>query len=194
MFISPRVAYENGWISNVLNPNQQIGSDGIDLTVSKVHQVATSLRSVITESKSTTVHRDLAPIQARPVCESPVSQYLTEQLHIDPQLKMYFLSDGVYDIEFNEFIELPAGVAAILCLRSTFVRAGHKMFSGLYDQGFKNYAGAVFHCNGVCSIEERVRMAQIVFIHSVGSGQMYAGGYNYQAGDNHWFDTLARQQ
>lgn len=192
MFISPRVAYEEGWITNLSNPDRQIGSDGIDLTISKVYQVSTSLRSVITECKSTTVHRDLTPVVPQPICETTVSQYLINQLHLDPQLKMYFLTDGVYDVEFNEYVKLPQGVAAILCLRSTFVRAGHKMFSGLYDQGFENHAGAVFHCTGPCSVEENARMAQIVFVRSEGSGELYAGGYNYKVGDKHWFDAALR--
>lgn len=192
MFISPRVAYNEGWISDLQDPDRQIGSDGIDLTISKIQRIVTTMTSVITECKSTTVHRDLIPVNPMSVYNSPISRYLVDQLNLDPQTEMYFLTQGAYDIEFNEFVKVPEGVAAILWLRSTFVRAGHSMFNGLYDQGFENYAGAVFHSNGPSSIQAGARMAQIVFVRSEGSGQLYAGGYNFRAGDRHWTDAAAR--
>lgn len=148
-----------------------------------VSRIGTGSLSILTKAKSNTVHRSLELVE-------PVT---TDGWEIIPDGVIgYDLSSGVYDLEFNEFIKLPQGVAALLFLRSTFVRAGHRMFSGLYDQGFENYAGAVVHVEGNTFVEQHMRTAQIVFIESTGSGQLYAGGYNYKEGDANWQDAAAR--
>ena len=183
MFLSPKYAYDQGWITNLTNPEVQIGSDGIDLTLKMVSSIGVGSYSVLTSAKSNTIHRPLELIE-------PVT---TDGWEIIPDgLVGYDLRPGVYDLEFNEFIKLPQGVAALLFLRSTFVRAGHRMFSGLYDQGFENFAGAVVHVEGNTFVESNMRTAQIVFIESAGSGQLYAGGYNRKEGDTSWQDAATR--
>lgn len=183
MFISPQHAYDEGWITGLPDPETQIGSDGIDLTLKLVSAIGTGGYSILTSAKSNTVHRSLELVE-------PVT---VDGWEIIPDgIIGYDLSAGVYDLEFNEFIKLPQGVAALLFLRSSFVRAGHRMFSGLYDQGFENYAGAVVHVEGKTFVEAGMRTAQIVFIESAGSGQLYAGGYNHKEGDANWQDAAAR--
>lgn len=185
MFISPKEAYENGWITNLIDPEKQIGSDGIDLTIRTISQVNTEEPSILTSNKIYTHHRNLEYVEATVV--GPNNYGLPEGLI------GFELIKGTYDIEFNEYIKLPQGVAALLLLRSTFVRAGHSMFSGLYDQGFENFAGAVIHVEGPTFIESDMRTAQIVFVRSTGSGQLYAGGYNFKEGDVNWQDAAQRQ-
>lgn len=185
MIYSPQYAVDQGWISGLLNPEKQISSDGIDLTLKRVSRVQLLDPSLLTESKQFTVHRQLVPVETQRV----------DGWEILPDGMIgYDLTAGVYDIEFNEFVRLPQGVAALLLLRSSFVRAGHQMFSGLYDQGFSNYAGAVLHVAGATFIEADMRVAQIIFMPSAGSGQMYAGGYNFVEGDATWQDAAARAQ
>lgn len=185
MFISPKEAYENGWITNLIDPEKQIGSDGIDLTVKTINWVNTEEPSILTSNKIYTHHRSLEYIEPISIGENGYG--------LPEDMVGFELVKGVYDIEFNEFIKLPQGVAALLLLRSTFVRAGHSMFSGLYDQGFENFAGAVVHVEGPTFVERDMRTAQIVFIQSAGSGQLYAGGYNYKEGDANWQDAAQRQ-
>ncbi len=184
MFISPKVAYENGWITGLINPEKQIGSDGIDLTLKRVSRIDTGATSTITEDKKFTAHRPIVVMQPE----------VADGWDIVPDgMVGYVLPGGVYDIEFNEYVKLPQGVAARLMLRSSLVRAGHSMQSGLYDQGFENFAGAVLHVKGTeLFIEQNVRTAQIVFIQSEGSGQLYAGGYNFKEGDATWQDAAER--
>lgn len=183
MFISPQYAVDQGWITGLTNPQKQIGSDGIDLTLKTVSSIATDLMSVLTESKAHTSHRPITPKEV----------ITASGWHVIPDgMTGYMLSHGAYDVEFNEFVTIPEGVAAMLMLRSSFVRAGHRMFSGLYDQGFSNYAGAVLHIAGRTFIESNMRTAQIVFVRSEGSGKLYAGGYNHQVGDDNWQDAAER--
>lgn len=178
MIISPKHAFEQGWVTGLLDPDKQIGSDGIDLTIKRLSRVETSVPSILTESKQSTVHRPIVAVE-------PIS--------IEDR-QVFVVPEGVYDVEFNEFVTVPEGVAAFLLLRSSFVRAGHRMFSGLYDQGFRNFAGSVLHTAGDSHIEVNMRLAQIIFVTSEGSGQLYAGGYNYKAGDANWQDAALRAQ
>lgn len=183
MYISPQVAFNEGWIRNIPNPEIQIGSDGIDLTLKNMSWINVGEFSILTTAKSNTVHRSLELVE-------PVT---TDGWEIIPDgIQGYDLAPGSYDIGFNEFVTLPQGVAAVLLLRSSFSRAGHSMFSGLYDQGYEGYTGAVIHIEGPTFIEANMRVAQIVFIESAGSGQLYAGGYNHKEGDASWQDAAAR--
>lgn len=183
MFISPQRAFDEGWITGLINPEKQIGSDGIDLTLKRVSQLDLTSPSILTESKAYTQHRPLKDVVAS----------CSDGWEIVPDgMTLYELTSGIYDIEFNEFVSIPEGVAALLLLRSSFVRAGHRMFSGLYDQGFKNYAGSVLHIQGNTIVEQNMRVAQIVFLPSEGSGKLYAGGYNFKEGDANWQDAAAR--
>lgn len=183
MFISPKEAVAQGWVTGLLNPDKQIGSDGIDLTIKRASAINIHSPSVLSEDKQFTVHRmidDIEPETADGWGDVPDG------------MVGFVLTEGAYDIEFNEFVKIPKGVAAMLLLRSSFVRAGHHMFSGLYDQGFENYAGSVLHICGEAFVEKNMRVAQIVFLPSEGSGKLYEGGYNFVAGDTNWQDAATR--
>lgn len=183
MFISPLHAVEQGWITGLINPEKQIGSDGIDLTIKRASCINLFSPSVLSEEKKFTIHRHIDDIEP---------ETADGWGDVPDGMVGFVLTEGAYDIEFNEFVKIPEGVAALLLLRSSFVRAGHKMFSGLYDQGFSNYAGAVLHIAGEAFVEQHMRVAQIVFVPSQGSGKLYAGGYNFAAGDTTWQDAAAR--
>lgn len=183
MFISPLHAVEQGWITGLVNPDKQIGSDGIDLTIKRASAINLFSPSVLSEEKKFTIHRQIDDIEP---------ETADGWGDVPDGMVGFVLTEGAYDIEFNEFVKIPEGVAAMLLLRSSFVRAGHRMFSGLYDQGFSNFAGSVLHIAGEAFVEQHMRVAQIVFLPSQGSGKLYAGGYNFAAGDATWQDAAAR--
>lgn len=183
MFISPQYAVDQGWVTGLINPQKQIGSDGIDLTLKRVSAINVFSPSVLSEDKQFTIHRQLDDIEP---------ETADGWGDVPDGMAGFVLTQGAYDIEFNEFVKVPAGVSALLLLRSSFVRAGHRMFSGLYDQGFENYAGAVLHIAGEAFVERNMRTAQIVFLPSEGSGKLYAGGYNFREGDATWQDAAQR--
>ena len=98
------------------------------------------------------------------------------------------LDVGSYDFMSNFYVDLPEGVAAIVATRSTFIRNGLFVTTGLWDSGFKGPAGGVLH-NPVAHarIAEHVRIAQLIFVQTDRNG-MYAGGYN-TAANQHWTET-----
>lgn len=87
------------------------------------------------------------------------------------------LQPGAYDVEFNEYVNVPTNMVAIIITRSTFNRRGSFITTGLYDNGFKNYIGAVLHVTVPISIAKDERIAQIVFMNCNHEAQ-YQGQYN----------------
>lgn len=103
--------------------------------------------------------------------------------HTEPTFR---IPVGVTDIMSDFHINVPAGVAAFLIVRSTLNRNGLYITSGLYDQGFDNYIGYALHNRGEDAyIAPHTRVAQLVLVKSEDSGIMYKGSYNDSKG-THW--------
>lgn len=167
--ISPKYAYDNGFVTNLINPEKQVGSDGIDLTVASVHEIDTTGTSVLTDVSSTCVKRARAEV---PVVDG-----------------FYALTEGAYDIHFSETFNLPKGVCALILLRSSLVRDGHQKSSGLYDSGFNAIGGMTLHVPyGRLLLEPKARVAQVVFLRS-DTYKLYTGQYNGVLSGN-WFDRF----
>jgi deoxycytidine triphosphate deaminase len=171
MIISPKKVYDKRYITNLLDPDKQIGSDGIDLTVKSIDRVDLNGECIITEDKKLNKHRNREGVGAS---------------LIDGK-QMYVLTEGTYDITFNEGCNLPKGVAGLIQLRSSFVRNGCTGTAGFYDAGFvASNAGFFLHVRGggKVKIEPNVRIAQIVLFKS-NSYKLYSGQYNNFV--EHWF-------
>jgi deoxycytidine triphosphate deaminase len=180
MIISPQRAFNEGLITNVLNPDKQVGSDGIDLTLLTVNRVdEDKLRpAVLTEDKKLTMHRQhtaVTPIDL-------VGMY---------GIKWgYILEPGIYDFAFTEGCNLTGGVAGLLLLRSSFVRNGCIGQCGLQDNGFRTTnLGMMVHINCTTVIEHGMRIAQAVLWESA-SAKEYNGTYQGQVGTD-WQQTTA---
>jgi deoxycytidine triphosphate deaminase len=168
MIISPKKAYDDGVITKLLNPSKQIGSDGIDLTVKAIARVDLNTPSTISETKTLNQHRNRTGVGT------------TE---VDGK-NFYVLTEGVYDVMFNEGCNLPKGVVGQIALRSSFVRNGCIGTAGVYDAGFQtDHAGFFLHVTGggKLFVEENVRIAQIVLYKS-DTYKLYDGQYNKQSG------------
>lgn len=174
MIISPKFAFEQQLVTNIANPEKQVGSDGIDLTLHSINRVDDSeLRpAVLTENKKYTIHRSHTEL-------TPIA--LTEDYKISSG---YVLSPGVYDFTFNEGCNLKNGVAGLLLLRSTFVRNGNIGQCGLHDNGFETeHLGMMVHVTRQTIVEQGMRVAQIVLWESA-SAKEYDGTYNNQLGSS----------
>lgn len=89
------------------------------------------------------------------------------------------------DIMSDFYVTVPSGVAAYVITRSTFVRNGLFIQSGLYDSGFSGNVGCVlFNRSGRAVIGKGTRIGQLVFVES-DSAKLYAGQYNTSQGE-HW--------
>lgn len=166
MLANPRKMLEAGYIRNLADIERQIQPNATDFTVDSIQELDTTTNYIIGES----------------------SKVMRAQSKILPKDGFFHLHpNSAFDISSNVYVKVPEGKAAILILRSTFVRNGFVLASGLYDSGFEGNIGAVLHTpNAFGQIEVGVRIGQIMFIDSESAG-IYAGGYNTKDGQ-HWKD------
>jgi deoxycytidine triphosphate deaminase len=173
MIISPITAIEQGWVTypdcNSVEDWKQrkfLSPNAIDFTVDQIQRVLPGKFSISEDHKK---------------MRSQTGNLLAYAGGTD-----WFLEQGVYDISSDMYVKLPDKVAAMIVTRSTFVRNGCFIQSGLYDQGFNGHIGAVlFNPFGNTQITPHTRIGQIIFVSSEDGGTMYAGGYNTAQG-SHW--------
>jgi deoxycytidine triphosphate deaminase len=178
MFISPKTAIEQGWLTwndKIVDINKHIQPNALDFDCASISLLDDRSPAFLSESGKK---------MRTQVKQSPVT---------DPEFgEVWHLRNGwCYDFSSNFHVKLPAGVAAMLIIRSTLNRNGVFLTSGLYDSGFDgNIAGLLRISGGDFYLAPNTRIGQIKFIRSEDSGIMYAGGYNHQAG-THWTDATA---
>lgn len=175
MYINPKTAIDNGWITHsdlqtsedwkkYLQPN------AIDFTLDVLFSINENNTFVISEEGKTM--RGGSKLDTIIDRSSGVSAW-----NIQP--------NSVYDGMSKITVKLPEGVACELIIRSTFNRNGIFLTSGLYDSGYEGPIGfAVHNRSGPAKIAVGTRIGQIKFVASDSAGT-YAGGYNHEAG-SHW--------
>ena len=174
MIISPYKAFSKQYVYNLIDPEKQIGSDGIDLTLGSIAKLDLTDTAVFSETKSKNKHRNREGMA--PTVENDGSQF-------------YVLSEGVYDITFNESFDIPKNVAAQIMIRSSLARNACIGTAGLYDSGFKAQGGMSIHVRGggKIKLEQNVRIAQVIF-HKSDTYKLYNGQYNNQT-HSHWLTS-----
>jgi deoxycytidine triphosphate deaminase len=76
---------------------------------------------------------------------------------------LFRLHPGQYQFESKVAVEIPDGVLGWMVARSTLMRNGIFISSGIYDSGFKcPTIGGVLYVNCVADIEEGARIAQFI--------------------------------
>lgn len=175
MFINPKVAIAEGWITGIENQDVQVQPNAIDFTLDRLFYsnadtfvISKDPNNPFKELKQMRSMEEHYPIPDR---RYPDIHFF----HIQP--KHY------YDALSNVYVDIPQGVAAQLIIRSTFNRNGMFLTSGLYDSGYKGHVGFGLHNNsiGVSKIQQGTRIGQIIFIKSDNAG-VYSGGYNHEQG------------
>jgi dUTP pyrophosphatase len=181
MIISPQYAHEAGIITNIANPDKQVGSDGIDLTLFAINQVNSDADypAVLAEDKKKTMHRQHELLQ-------PVN--LTQMYGIE---RGYILEPGTYDIVLSEGCNLKDGVSGMLYLRSTLVRNGCFGTAGWHDNSYTTeHLGMVLHVKHRTVLEHGMRVAQIILWQG-DPVKGYNGTYQNQVGTD-WKQTAAK--
>lgn len=78
---------------------------------------------------------------------------------------LYVLGSGVYSLTFNEGGRVPEKHCGWIKTRSSLVRNGSLIDSGLYDTGFYvDFFGAMLFVNHPIIIEQDARVAQLLFL------------------------------
>lgn len=103
---------------------------------------------------------------------------LRETQEILPDEQGYFnLEVGSYEVIFINEVSIEGGECGWTVLRSTFVRTGCTLCSGIFDAGFKSKVGSVLHVNvGPLKIKKNTRVAQFVLFNAE-TLHLYSGSY-----------------
>lgn len=168
MIINPRIAIANGWIKNIKDESKQVQPNGIDFTLDTLKVLSQDTAKI---SESDKVMRSL-------------QDYPHHALSYD-RSHWFLEAQRVYDGTSDVYVEVPQGVATLLYTRSTFVRNGIFIVSGLYDSGYKGHIGfTIYTLGGAAHVEKGVRVGQIVFVKADSAGA-YAGQWNHQQGTHY---------
>ena len=84
---------------------------------------------------------------------------------------------GLYYVDFVEAISVPAKWCATLTTRSSLVRAGVDVVSGLWDTGFTGTLGCTLRVWSPVDLEWGAKLCQVMFWESAFSGHYYTGRY-----------------
>ncbi len=117
---------------------------GYDLTIKNIKQVPPL--GVIANGK--TEVRDYWPLTDTNNEDAANLSYSHRYYDHSRGCSMFYLVQGVYNVEFEQGCNLPNGVCGWIKHRSSLARIGAMVTSGLYDPGFKtDYMGAFLHVN-----------------------------------------------
>jgi deoxycytidine triphosphate deaminase len=169
MFINPKIAIENGWVSGIVSEEKQVQPNAIDFTLDRLFSINPTSFHISEGGKKMRGGDEIQPVLDR--------RENIDYWRLD--------SNSVYDGMSNIYVDIPDGVAAMLIIRSTFNRNGIFLTSGLYDSGFKGHIGFAIHNRSVQAfISPGTRIGQIIFVESENALQ-YAGGWNHAEGTHH---------
>lgn len=146
-----------------------IQQEGIDIRVAKISKIKKG---------------DVGCIPAEGKTYIP-SYETIEPLHLrkgEQKVYGWMLPVGVYDVEYIEGIDVPAGKACKPISRSSLVRCGCRVDSGLFDPGFHSeHMGSMLFVNSPIVLEVGARLAQVVCLESNEVDNLYDGQWQ---GDN----------
>lgn len=167
MFINPRVAIQEGWITGIANEEKQVQPNAIDFTLDKLFHINETPFVISEYGKQM---RGTAPYHA-----------ITDRASELPYWRLK--SNSVYDAMSDMYVTVPEGAAAMLIIRSTFNRNGIFLTSGLYDSGFQGHIGFCLHnrSGAEARVFQGTRVGQIIFVESK-TALMYSGGWNHEQG------------
>jgi deoxycytidine triphosphate deaminase len=87
----------------------------------------------------------------------------------------YALEPGTYSLTFEQGVKLPKSKTAFIRHRSSILRCGGIITSGVYDPGFEvDEMGAVLIATQPITIEKGARVAQIIIFDNF-DAELYAG-------------------
>lgn len=169
MLANPIEMINQGFVKNLKDHAKQVQPNAIDWTVDKICRFTNNtIPFVISESEK----------QMRSM----------QELEVGADGYWHLAPNSAYDISSDMFVTIPATHAALLLPRSTFVRNGCWLASGIFDSGYEGSVAGVLHTGDApVLVAPGTRIAQIMFIES-NSAKMYDGGYNHKEG-THWAEA-----
>ena len=147
-------------IEKMVDVNTQLQPNGVDLTVKEIEKIV-SAGSIDFSNK-----------------DRKLSDTVKQVFDAD----WVYLSQGQYKIILNEIVHLPKDMMAIGAPRTSLIRCGVTVETGIWDVGYEGRSESlliVFNEAGV-RIKKNARVLQLVFIrlsNKITAGEAYGGIY-----------------
>ncbi|MHA2243604.1 MAG: dCTP deaminase domain-containing protein [Candidatus Hodarchaeales archaeon] len=158
-FINIRPAVWPGSEMQKCIPQGDIQPNGIDISIGRLFQL-TGIVRLISEKK--------------------LRQY-PELNELKPLDSFWDLDSGSYLVEVAEEIVIPNNAIGFVAPRSTLLRMGATVFSGIWDKGFQgigdNHGRILLQTSLPFQIHVSVAIAQMIFISAVDDETVYQGNY-----------------
>ncbi|KAF9071124.1 deoxyuridine 5'-triphosphate nucleotidohydrolase, partial [Rhodocollybia butyracea] len=164
MILPGRIAYARGNLTNIRCAKSQIQPCGIDL----------SLKQVLTLESAGCIDFDNTHRQTAGSVVLPFTGETLEYVH---------LHQGVYLVEFNEFIRTPRNIMGQIFVRSSLFRSGIQIHAGVVDSGYQGVIGAMLKVENSFGLRvyKDARLAQMVFHELTEPTEGYSGQYQGSA-------------
>jgi deoxycytidine triphosphate deaminase len=138
--------------------DEDIQPNAVDVKVAEVREVNTSIFALGRDGKK---HRGSRPLK-------PSARHGGQWWRLNP---------GAYEIVFYGEVTIGPHHAGIILPRSTLIRNGVTLFSGLYDSGYKGKMVATLYVTTAqFDLELGTRLGQFV-LYDAESGEQYDGSY-----------------
>lgn len=158
MLLNVKQIVEKFLITNGKGKEAQVG---YDLTIERITQISNGI-----------ILKDESKIMPYKEVESDV--YMIEP---DKEKECWILAPGVYSLTFEQGIKLDTKHTAFIIHRSSILRAGCFITSGVFDPGFEcDKIGATLFVVSPITIEKGARIAQIL-IHENYESEAYDGQF-----------------
>ncbi len=150
-------------ITNFIDLDKQLNDHGFDVTVDKVFKFSTY--AVI----------DFDNILRR---LPRYKEIKFNKIKIEgKEVEVVWLDEGYYLVEINEILKLPKNVCAIVLPRSTLIKSGIHLCSGLWDAGYEGKGKLMLIVGNRCIITKNARIGQMVFFKLTREVEGYKGIY-----------------
>ncbi|NQE45602.1 Deoxyuridine 5'-triphosphate nucleotidohydrolase [ANME-1 cluster archaeon GoMg2] len=147
-------------IEKMIDASMQLQQNGVDLTLKTVEKIA----------------------GAGCIDFSNKDRKLSDVVKLDFDDDWLFLAPGPYKIIFNEIVHLPKDIMAIGAPRTSLIRCGVTVETGIWDAGYEGRSESllvVLNEAGI-RIKKNARVLQLVFIKlskKIAAGEAYGGIY-----------------
>lgn len=157
--ILKQIMSEKPLIENYINLEKQLQPAGFDLTLNSIYSISSYGEIFNSYNKE-----DVLPIYNE----------------IKTINELYNLNKGAYLIIYNEVINLPNDLMALVYPRSTLIRMGATIYTAIWDPGYNGRGRGllnIFNEKGII-LRKNSRIAQIVFLKlTSSSNRKYSGKY-----------------
>ena len=164
-------------VTSMIDQQTQIQSNGIDFTLREVR------RFNVPKSKE-----DRMAKAGRVDFDNTYRRLADTLLLSFDSTGWVYLPEGCYKVIFNEIVHIPPDVFGIARPRSSLIRNGVTVETGVWDSGYAGRSEAlllVFNRSGV-HLQQNARIVQVIFFElsmPIEDKDTYAGRYN---GENLW--------